>query len=71
MKYELPQNVVHFERHYLYSPRVAPQIKKIEGDREMFAIVEEMHRYFRAPHAHGEGRALFQQLAPEMATGSA
>lgn len=68
-KYELPQNVVHFERHYLYEKRQAPEIKKIEGDPATFAVVQEMHRYFRAPHAHAEGRALFQQLAPELAGG--
>ncbi len=68
-KYELPENVVHFERHYLYAKRQAPQIKKVEGDPAMFAVVEEMHRYFRAPHAHGEGRALFERLAPELAGG--
>src|SRR4030095_13996159 len=64
-KYELPENVVHFERHYLYSKRRAPEIKKVEGDSAMYAVVEEMHRYFRAPHAHGEGRELFKRLAPE------
>jgi glycosyltransferase involved in cell wall biosynthesis len=68
-KYELPDNVVHFERHYLYAPRAAPQIKTVKGDPATFAIVEEMHRYFRAPQAHAEGRALFQQLAPELAGG--
>ena len=68
-KYELPENVVHFERHYLYAPRAAPQIKKVKGDSATFAVVEEMHRYFRAPHAHAEGRALFQQLAPQLAGG--
>jgi glycosyltransferase involved in cell wall biosynthesis len=68
-KYELPQNVVHFERHYLYAKRTAPEIKKVEGDAATFAVVEEMHRYFRAPHAHAEGRARFQQLAPELAGG--
>jgi glycosyltransferase involved in cell wall biosynthesis len=68
-KYELPPNVVHFERHYLYAKRQAPEIRKIEGDPATFAVVEEMHRYFRAPHAHAEGRALFQQLAPELAGG--
>jgi glycosyltransferase involved in cell wall biosynthesis len=68
-KYELPENVVHFERHYLYAPRPAPQIKKVKGDPKTFAIVEEMHRYFRAPCAHAEGRALFQKLAPELAGG--
>ena len=51
-KYELPDNIVHFERHYLYSTRRAPEIKKVEGDAATFAVVEEMHRYFRAPHAH-------------------
>jgi glycosyltransferase involved in cell wall biosynthesis len=68
-KYELPQNVVHFERHYLYAKRAAPEIKKVEGDPATFAVVEEMHRYFRAPNAHADGRALFQQLAPELAGG--
>ena len=68
-KYELPDNVVHFERHYLYSKRRAPEIKKVEGDAATFAVVEEMHRYFRAPSAHGEGRELFKQLAPELADG--
>ena len=68
-KYELPENVVHFERHYLYSKRRAPEIKKVEGDPAMYAVVEEMHRYFRAPHAHGEGRELFKRLAPELADG--
>ena len=68
-KYELPENVVHFERHYLYSKRRAPEIKKVEGDPAMYAVVEEMHRYFRAPHAHGEGRELFKRLAPELAGG--
>ena len=69
-KYELPENVVHFERHYLYAPRAAPQVRKVKGDRATFAVVEAMHRYFRAPHAHGDGRALFRQLAPELADGS-
>lgn len=68
-KYELPENIVHFERHYLYAKRAAPQIRKVGGDAATFAVVEEMHRYFRAPHAHAEGRALFQQLAPELAGG--
>jgi len=68
-KYELPDNVVHFERHYLYSKRRAPEIKKIEGDAATFAVVEEMHRYFRAPNAHAEGRELFKRLAPELAGG--
>ena len=68
-KYELPENIVHFERHFLYAPRRAPEIKKVEGDPVMFAMVEEMHRYFRAPHAHAEGRALFERLAPELAGG--
>lgn len=68
-KYELPENVVHFERHYLYAPRLAPQIKQVEGDPATFAVMEEMHRYFRAPHAHAEGRALFERLAPELAGG--
>jgi glycosyltransferase involved in cell wall biosynthesis len=68
-KYELPENVVHFERHYLYSRRRAPEIKKVEGDSAIFAVVEEMHRYFRAPSAHAEGRELFKRLAPELAGG--
>ena len=68
-KYEMPENVVHFEQHYLYSTRRAPEIKKVDGDAATFAAVEEMHRYFRAPNAHGEGRAIFEKLAPELAGG--
>ncbi|MGZ5091636.1 MAG: GT4 family glycosyltransferase PelF [Burkholderiales bacterium] len=68
-KYALPENVVHFERHYLYAPRPAPQIRKVKGDAATFAVVEKMHRYFRAPYAHAEGRELFQQLAPHLAGG--
>jgi glycosyltransferase involved in cell wall biosynthesis len=68
-KYELPPNVVHFERHYLYAKRPPPQIKKVEGDAEIFTAVEEMHRYFRAPQAHAAGRALFERLAPELTDG--
>lgn len=68
-KYDLPDNVVHFERHYLYAVRQAPEIKKVEGDPATFAAVEEMHRYFRAPQGHAEGRALFERLAPELSGG--
>lgn len=69
LKYELPRNVVHFERHYLYARRQAPEIKKIDGDPATFAAVEEMHRYFRAPQSHAEGRAIFERLAPELSGG--
>jgi len=68
-KYELPANVVHFEHHYLYEKREPPQIRKVVGDEATFTAVEEMHRYFRAPRAHAEGRALFRRLAPELAGG--
>ena len=68
-KYELPANVVHFEHHYLYEKREPPQIRKVLGDEATFTAVEEMHRYFRAPRAHAEGRALFRRLAPELAGG--
>ncbi len=69
LKYRLPDNVVHLECHYLFEPRAAPQIHPVKGDPGVFDMVEKLHHHFRAPSAHGDGLALFQNLARELSGG--
>ncbi len=66
MKYELPANVVHMERHYLYGDDAKPEVAPAEGDREVFAMVERLHDYFRAPNAHHADAGLLGDIAKEL-----
>ena len=68
-KYELPKNVVHLECHYLYGHRAPPQIRRIEGDAGMFTVMEDLHRYFKAPQAHPRGPEAFRALVKEFGDG--
>ncbi len=54
MKYKLPDNVVHLERHYIHSPAAKPPVRPLAGDPATYALVERLHAYFRAPSAAGE-----------------
>ncbi len=54
MKYKLPDNVVHLERHYIHSPAAKPPVKAQPGDPKTYDLVERLHTYFRAPTAAGE-----------------
>jgi polysaccharide biosynthesis protein PelF len=66
-KYELPDNVVHLEVHYLYNKRVVPQIRPIPGNASLFGEIRCMHDYFRSPESNPEGAAFFGKLIPELA----
>lgn len=55
MKYALPGNVVHLERHYIHSPGKKPPVRSQRGDPATYAMNERLHDYFRAPSAPGEG----------------
>lgn len=65
-KYDLPDNVVHLETHYLCASQPAPQARKIPGNAEMLGKAEKMHDYFRKPGQHPEGLQLFFELAREL-----
>ena len=54
MKYTLPANVVHIERHYIHSPAAKPRVKAQAGDAPTYDLVERLHAYFRSPSAEGE-----------------
>jgi glycosyltransferase involved in cell wall biosynthesis len=48
MKYKLPDNVVHFEKHYLHTSHTVPVIKQTKIDKNVFEKVINMHKGFRA-----------------------
>ena len=54
MKYTLPGNVVHLERHYIHSPLAKPPVRALAGDAPTYDLVQRLHAYFRAPTVEGE-----------------
>ena len=54
MKYKLPENVVHLERHYIHSPAEKPPVRAQAGDAPTYELVERLHAYFRSPTPAGE-----------------
>lgn len=49
MRYELPENVVHLETHYLSEAWQVAKAQDIQGRRERFADSSALHDYFREP----------------------
>jgi len=49
MKYELPENLVHLEAHYLQDPRIKPPIVAHEGNKDAFKIIRDLHAWFLQP----------------------
>lgn len=54
IKYKLPDNVVHLERHYIHAPETKPPVRAQAGDPDTYAMVSRLHEYFRAPSAANE-----------------
>jgi len=46
LKYELPNNLVHLEVHYLFDENV-PNIERRKGDKEGFEAVKDLHKWFK------------------------
>lgn len=64
-RYALPDNVVHFEDHYLHEKKPAqPGRKKQRGDAAAFAQMAELHQALRTPHRN---RPDHQSLSDGMA----
>lgn len=61
MRYELPDNVVHLEAHFLHDQRPVPAIVPRKGSPEVFAEVRELHANYRDPSA-GAGRGMLAGL---------
>jgi glycosyltransferase involved in cell wall biosynthesis len=49
MRYELPDNVVHLEAHYLHAPRKATAVAARSGNRRAFADIRALHEHYRQP----------------------
>ncbi len=62
-KFKLPDNVVHFEAHYLYNSEGNPPVTPLKGDREMFENNERLHNYFQAPQQQAEVGAQALEIA--------
>lgn len=54
VKYKLPDNVVHLERHFIHSPAEKPPVQAQAGDPKTYDLVERLHAYFRAPSPETE-----------------
>lgn len=54
IKYKLPDNVVHVEKHFIHSPAARPPVRPQKGDPATYALVTRLHEYFRAPSAAAE-----------------
>lgn len=65
--YELPDNVVHFETHYLYEAGSvdAPKPREIEGDAAAFARSAELHAALRDVRG-ADVSALMAEMVPTL-----
>ncbi|WP_345991082.1 GT4 family glycosyltransferase PelF [Sulfurimonas sp. HSL-1716] len=46
LKYELPDNLVHLEVHYLFEENT-PEVKRIKGDEKAFETIENLYASFK------------------------
>lgn len=51
MRYELPDNLVHLEAHFLHDADSDAPVKPRTGDEKVTAKMRELHEYFRAPRS--------------------
>ena len=68
-KYQLPDNVVHLECHYMHEASDAPLVRDMRGDAATFEQVAQMHGYFRSAAGNPQGEAAFAALTPELLQG--
>ncbi|MBK3332334.1 DUF3492 domain-containing protein [Persephonella atlantica] len=47
IKYELPDNLVHLEVHFLFSKLERPPINPVTGEDKYLTMIRELHRWFR------------------------
>ena len=49
MRYELPDNLVHLETHYIFDQESNPSIRKMPGNDAGFSLIRKLHEWFRSP----------------------
>jgi glycosyltransferase involved in cell wall biosynthesis len=47
IKYELPDNLVHLEVHYMFEDSSMPSVKKIAGDKDSFKAIAALYEGFK------------------------
>jgi len=50
MRYELAENVVHVEAHFIHDAGSSGPVKPRQGDPAIAKKIGELHEYFRCPH---------------------
>ncbi|MGN6083347.1 GT4 family glycosyltransferase PelF [Trinickia sp.] len=71
--YALPDNVVHFEAHYLYesAPADALPPREIAGDAAAFARSAQFHEALRGARSHADIGKMMSELLPMLGTDGA
>ncbi|MGD9642146.1 MAG: GT4 family glycosyltransferase PelF [Elusimicrobiales bacterium] len=47
LKYKLPENLVHFEEHFLFDDSERPRPSLIEGTKKAYGLITDLHDNFR------------------------
>jgi polysaccharide biosynthesis protein PelF len=69
-KYELPDNVVHLEEHYIYdTPTISSFPRSRAGDAEAFALSNKMHERFKVINGKAGALETFRDIARAMLPG--
>ena len=50
MRYELPDNVVHLEAHFIHDADSGAPVAPRQGDAAITEKIRDLHEYFRCPH---------------------
>lgn len=62
--YELPENIVHFEAHFIHEPADEVPVHACPGKREVFDRVSRMHDALRDPGTAGMVTSLLHGMLP-------
>ena len=68
--YELPDNVVHFEEHFLYDFVASEMVETSAGDPKAFEHVEQMHEALRQNKKSSAIGGLMREMMPMLAKGA-
>jgi len=63
LRYELPPQVVHVERHFVHAPELnKPPIRSFPGNPRLFKFVGELHEWMRAPETCPAGPQMLERM---------
>ncbi|PLP99281.1 GT4 family glycosyltransferase PelF [Cupriavidus pauculus] len=71
MAYQLPENVVHLETHFLYDFPPPPLVHGTPGDARAFDKSDKLHELLREPGKEAEAGELIRELMPQLREGGA